>query len=76
MLGCSFEFKVRTHPRARCASVIKVSDVPQIMTYVKSLIRLVEVIYYLYIMFFSVYNNLTLYNFILYRFVTIVKRAV
>ncbi|QCE03752.1 hypothetical protein DEO72_LG8g1778 [Vigna unguiculata] len=39
MLGCAFAFKVRTQPRTRCASVIKMTDVPNIVNHVKSLIQ-------------------------------------
>ncbi|QCD83337.1 hypothetical protein DEO72_LG2g3681 [Vigna unguiculata] len=38
MLGCTFAFKVRTQPRTKCAFVIKVSNVSEIVTHVKSLI--------------------------------------
>ncbi|QCD82298.1 hypothetical protein DEO72_LG2g2633 [Vigna unguiculata] len=38
MLGCTFAFKVRTQPRTKCASVIKVSNVSEIVAHVKSLI--------------------------------------
>jgi len=43
MLGCTFAFKVRTQPRTKCAYVIKVSNVSEIVTHVKSLIPSLQV---------------------------------
>jgi len=43
MLGCTFAFKVRTQPRTKCASVIKVSNVSEIVAHVKSLIPPLQV---------------------------------
>ncbi|QCD83099.1 Nucleic acid-binding [Vigna unguiculata] len=43
MLGCTLAFKVRTQPRNRCASVIKVSDLPEIINYIKKLIQPVKI---------------------------------
>ncbi|QCE06424.1 hypothetical protein DEO72_LG9g1436 [Vigna unguiculata] len=39
MLGCTLAFKLRTQPRNKCASVIKVSDLPEIINYIKKLIQ-------------------------------------
>jgi len=47
MLGCTISFKVWTQPRNRCASVIKVFGVPEIINYVKRLIQPVKVIIWL-----------------------------
>ncbi|XP_027927634.1 uncharacterized protein LOC114184525 [Vigna unguiculata] len=45
MLGCTFAFKVRTQPRTKCASVIKVSNVSEIVAHVKSLIPPLQIGY-------------------------------
>ena len=55
MLGCTLAFKVRTQPRNRCAFVIKVSDLPEIINYIKKLIQPVKVI---------ILNNISLVYFI------------
>ncbi|QCD88615.1 hypothetical protein DEO72_LG3g3165 [Vigna unguiculata] len=39
MLGCTLAFKLRTQPRNKFASVIKVSDLPEIINYIKKLIQ-------------------------------------
>jgi len=55
MLGCTLAFKLRTQPRNKFASVIKVSDLPEIINYIKKLIQPVSV---------SISNNVSLQYFI------------
>ncbi|QCE06884.1 hypothetical protein DEO72_LG9g1898 [Vigna unguiculata] len=43
MLGCTLAFKVRTQPRNRCVFVIKVSDLLEIINYIKKLIQPVQI---------------------------------
>jgi len=55
MLGCTLAFKVRTQPRNRCVFVIKVSDLLEIINYIKKLIQPVQV---------TIFNNISLLYFI------------
>ncbi|QCE10384.1 hypothetical protein DEO72_LG10g1614 [Vigna unguiculata] len=41
--SCTFTFKVRTQPTTRCAFVIKMIDVPDIVKHIKSLIQPVQI---------------------------------